>query len=387
MRKKALLFINGHLNTGGVEKSLLDILTHLDYETYEVDLLLTEKLGDYAPQLPPQVHVMLRSIEGTYGPLGRVLLQGIRRRDWFTVKMRLVFLLMRLFGSRCIALAKHLLTGGKEYDCVIGFRRGLCTEIAAYAVNAKRRITWWHHGSVNVEPEAYLEQVKPFSQVVAVSEGCRTMLQEAMPSLADRLVTIHNILNPETIRARAAEFQPYLDDGRIHIVSVGGLAPEKHFDNAIYAAKRLKELGVPFRWHLVGDGVLREELRKKAAGLEVTDCFLFEGNQVNPYPYIKNADLFVHPSYVESFGIVVTEALVLGIPCVVTKSTGVMEFLRDGENVLLTEQDPDALADGVLAVLHDNSLRRHLAANAHCPEQFMPDVVMKKIDTLLEEIA
>lgn len=384
MSKKALLFINGHLNTGGVEKSLLDILTHLDYEKYEVDLLLTEKLGDYAPQLPPQVNVLLRSIEGTYGPLGTVLLQGICRRDWFTVKMRLVFLLMRLFGSRCIGLAKHLLTGGKEYDCAVGFRRGLCTEIAAYAVNAKRRITWWHHGSVNVDPKAYLEQVKPFPQVVAVSEGCRTMLQEAMPSLADRLVTIHNILNPDTIRARAAAFQPYRDDGLIHIVSVGGLAPEKHFDNAIYAAKRLKELDVPFRWHLVGDGVLREELRKKAAELEVTDRFRFEGNQVNPYPYIKNADLFVHPSYVESFGIVVTEALALGIPCVVTKSTGVMEFLRDGENVLLTEQDPDALADGVLAVLRDDSLRRRLAANAHCPEQFLPDVVMKKIDTLLE---
>lgn len=384
MSKKALLFINGHLNTGGVEKSLLDILTHLDYEKYEVDLLLTEKLGDYAPQLPPQVNVLLRSIEGTYGPLGTVLLQGICRRDWFTVKMRLVFLLMRLFGSRCIGLAKHLLTGGKEYDCVVGFRRGLCTEIAAYAVNAKRRITWWHHGSVNVDPKAYLEQVKPFPQVVAVSEGCRTMLQEAMPSLADRLVTIHNILNPDTIRARAAAFQPYRDDGLIHIVSVGGLAPEKHFDNAIYAAKRLKELDVPFQWHLVGDGVLREELRKKAAELEVTDRFRFEGNQVNPYPYIKNADLFVHPSYVESFGIVVTEALALGIPCVVTKSTGVMEFLRDGENVLLTEQDPDALADGVLAVLRDDSLRRRLAANANCPEQFLPDVVMKKIDTLLE---
>lgn len=382
MSKKALLFINGHLNTGGVEKSLLDILTHLDYEKYEVDLLLTEKLGDYAPQLPPQVKVLLRSIEGTYGPLGTVLLQGFRRRDWFTVKMRLVFLLMRLFGSRCICLAKHLLTGGKEYDCVVGFRRGLCTEIAAYAVNAKRRITWWHHGSVNVDPKAYLEQVKPFPQVVAVSEGCRTMLQEAMPSLADRLVTIHNILNPDTIRARAAAFQPYRDDGLIHIVSVGGLAPEKHFDNAIYAAKRLKELDVPFRWHLVGDGVLREELRKKAAELEVTDRFHFEGNQVNPYPYIKNADLFVHPSYVESFGIVVLEAMALGIPCVVTRSLGPEEFIEDGINGLLTDQSPEALTDGVLRILEDRALYDSIRANSRCPEQYLPENVMKRIEEL-----
>ena len=61
--KKKILFINGHLNTGGVEKSLLDILTHLDYSKYEVDLLLTEELGDFAPQLPPQVQVLLQEQE------------------------------------------------------------------------------------------------------------------------------------------------------------------------------------------------------------------------------------------------------------------------------------------------------------------------------------
>ena len=49
---KKLLFINGHLITGGVEKSLLDILKHLDYEKFEVDLLLLEELGDYASEIP-----------------------------------------------------------------------------------------------------------------------------------------------------------------------------------------------------------------------------------------------------------------------------------------------------------------------------------------------
>lgn len=384
MKKKTLLFVNGHLNTGGVEKSLLDILLHLDYSKYEADLLLTEGLGDYASQLPPQVQVCCRSIEGTYGPLGKVLLQSIRRRDWFTLKMRLIFLLMRLFGSRCIALAKNLLTGGKEYDCVVGFRRGLCTEIAACAVNANRRITWWHHGSVNVDPEEYLAQTAPFDQIVAVSEGCRNMLLAAMPSLEDRLVVVHNILDPEMIRTKAAQFRPYAQSDPIHIVSVGGHVPEKHFDNAIRAAKVLKERKLSFRWHLVGDGPLRGELEALARELDVTDCFLFEGNQVNPYPYIQNADLFVHPSYVESFGIVVMEALALGVPCVVTKSAGVMEFIRDGENAVLAEPNPDALTEQVLTVLQNDSLRRHLAAKARCPEQFLPDVIMRKIDTLLE---
>lgn len=382
--KKKLLFINGHLNTGGVEKSLLDILTHLNYGKYDVDLLLTEHLGDYADQLPPQVNVILRSIEGTYGPLVKVIMSSIRNCDWFSLKMRIIFLLKRLFGEKKLALAEKMLTGGKHYDCVVGFRRGLCTQIAAYAVSADQRITWWHHGSVNVAASDYLAEVENFHQIIAVSESCRRMLAEAMPALEDRLVTIHNMLDPNTVWEKAEAFQPYVEMGVFHIVSVGGLVPEKHFENAIFAARKLKDQGIAFRWHLVGDGVLREELQKKAQDADVTDCFIFEGNQVNPYPYLKHADLFVHPSYVESFGIVVTEALALGVPCVVTKSTGVMDFLVDGENAMLTEQSAESLTEKTLELLQNDALRTQLRENVRCPEAFLPTVVMKEIDNLME---
>ena len=134
----------------------------------------------------------------------------------------------------------------------------------------------------------------------------------------------------------------------------------------------------------MGDGPLREELEQAARAANVTDCFAFEGNQVNPYPYIKQADLFVHPSYVESFGIVITEALALGVPCVVTKSLGVMDFLADGKNALLAEQDPNDLAGKVLQVLTDKALRAHLKDNAHCPERFLPAAIIQKIEKLLE---
>lgn len=384
MNKKKLLFINGHLNTGGVEKSLLDILSHLDYEKYEVDLLLTESLGDYASQLPPQVNVLLRGIEGTYGSLPKVIVNCVRKRDWFSFRMRIIFLLMKLFGQKQVHWAKNLLTGRKQYDCAIGFRRGLCTQIAAYAVNAKQRITWWHHGSINVDADAYLNEVKNCHWVVAVSAGCRRMLSKAMPALEDRLVTIHNMLDITSVKTKAEARNPYSERDLVHIVSVGGLVPEKHFDNAIFAARKLKDLDIAFRWHLVGDGVLRDELQQKAREADVTDCFIFEGNQVNPYPYMKHADLFVHPSYVESFGIVVTEALALGVPCVVTKSTGVMDFLVDGKNAVLTEQSAQSLTEKVLELLQNDTLCAYIRENAHCPEQFLPDAVIKRVEDLLE---
>lgn len=371
-----LLFINGHLNTGGVEKSLVDVLQHLDFGRYEVDLLLLEDLGDYAPFLPVQVHVQLRCLKNTYGSLTQSLFRCICERDWFCFRMRLIFLLMKLFGQDKISLAKHMLTGDKHYDCVIGYRRGICTQIASFAVDADRRLSWWHHGTVNVEAEAYLHEISSCHKIAAVSDGTKQMLAKAIPQLASKLVTIPNMLDAEKVEAQAAVCNPYQKKDLLHIVSIGGLVPEKHFQNAIQAAAQLKTEGISFQWHLVGDGVLHNQLVQCAKDAGVTDCFIFEGNQPNPYPYLKNADLFVHPSYVESQGLVVLEAMALGIPCVVTKSLGPCEFLKDGINGILTEQSPKSLTEQVVRILQDKELYERIRTNTHCPEQFMPGNIM-----------
>lgn len=378
-----LLFINGHLNTGGVEKSLLDILQHLDYNRYEVDLLLLEDLGDYASLLPPQVHVRLRCLENTYGSLAKCLIRCIRQRDWFCFRMRLIFLLMKLFGQKKISLAKHMLTDSQHYDCVIGYRRGICTQIASFAVDADRRFSWWHHGTVNVEAEPYLHEIANCHKIAVVSDSTRQMLADAIPQLASKLVTIPNMLDVEKVKVQADAFSPYKKENVFHIVSIGGYVPEKHFQNAIYAAKQLKAAGTSFQWHLVGDGILHNQLVQCAEDSGVTDCFIFEGNQPNPYPYLKNADLFVHPSYVESQGIVILEAMALGIPCVVTESMGPCEFIEDGINGILTAQNPESLAEKVLEILTNRGLYEHIKTNTHCPEQFAPAHVMKNIESLL----
>lgn len=371
-----LLFINGHLNTGGVEKSLLDILQSLDYSHYEVDLLLLEELGDYASLLPPQVHVQLRSLKNTYGSLGQSLIRCVRKRDWFCFRMRLIFLLMKLFGQNKISLAKQMLTGNKHYDCVIGYRRGICTQIASFAVDANRRLSWWHHGTVNVDPESYLYEVSNCHKIAVVSDSIKHLLTTEIPQLASKLVTIPNMLDAEKVRAQASVFTPYVKGSTLHIVSVGGFVPEKHFQNAIQTAKQLKCKGISFQWHLIGDGVLHNHLLQYAKDAGVSDVFLFEGNQPNPYPYLKNADLFVHPSYVESQGIVVLEAMALGIPCVVTKSLGPCEFIEDGINGVLTEQSPESLVEKVLEILTNKELYERIKANTRCPEQFAPENIM-----------
>ena len=376
--KKKLLFINGHMNTGGVEKSLLDILKHLDGSRYEVTLLLFEGVGDYAPEIPAQIHVELKNLKNTYGSLPGSLLRCIRQRDWFCFRMRLVFLMMQLFGQKQIRLGRKLLTGNRHYDCVIGFRPGICTQVAAFAVHADRRLTWWHHGEINVDRVSYLKAASACDRVVAVSQGCRELLEQAFPTLRNRLTVIPNMVDTDKIRQKAAAFRPY--PAGCHIVSVGRLSREKHFENAVSAAAALKGRGFRFQWHIIGDGAEKSDLEKQIRELNVADCVVLEGNQVNPYPFIRWADLFVHPSYVESQGLVVLEALALGVPCVVTKTIGTCGFIEDGRNGLMCDLNAESLLKEVAGMMSDRDLYLHIKSNSVIPGRFSPEEVMSQIE-------
>lgn len=379
---KHILFINGHLNTGGVERSLVDVLKHMDYEKYAVDLLLLEDTGDYASELPPEVNVLFRDLHNTYGSFASSVRRCIAARDWMCLRLRTLFLLRKFLGSRALKSAATLLLGEHHYDCVIGFRPGICADLAGYSVKAKRRITWWHHGEFYVDRVAYGAMCSKMNAVAVVSQSCKAMLQEKLPELESKLVCIPNMLDAVAIGQKAGN-SPYTGD-MLHIVSVGRLAPEKHFENVFPAAKALRQAGIDFAWHVIGAGPERSKLEALIVENDLKDHVILEGSKTNPYPYMKYADLFVHPSYVESQGLTVLEAMALGVPCVVTKSRGPCEFIVDGVNGLLTEQSPESLTEKVLSILTDKTLYQSIKESTVCPEQFAPDRVMKQIEALID---
>ena len=381
-KKQKILFINGHLNAGGVERSLVDILKHMDYTKYAVDLLLLEDTGDYAVELPPEVHVLFRDLHNTYGGFALSVRRCIAARDWMCLRLRTLFLLRKFLGSRALKSAATLLLGEHHYDCVIGFRPGICADLAGYSVKAKRRITWWHHGEFYVDRVAYGAMCSRMDAVAVVSRACREMLQDHLPELADKLICVSNMLDASAILQKV-EHTPYAKND-LCIVSVRRFAPEQHFENIVPAAKALQAMNLAFMWHIVGDGSERARVEMLITENGLKDYVILEGSKTNPYPYMKYADLFVHPSYIESQGLTVLEAMALGVPCVVTKSRGPCEFIVDGVNGLLTEQSPESLAEKVLSILTDKTLYQSIKENTVCPEQFAPDRVMKQIEALID---
>ena len=119
------------------------------------------------------------------------------------------------------------------------------------------------------------------------------------------------------------------------------------------------------RLTIVGDGGERAGLEKLVAARGLADRIRFAGSR--PRPEIRDllhrSDVFALASRLEAFGIAVLEARAAGLPVVTLKASGARDFLADGKDALLVEDDRQ-LADALRRLILDPQLRRNLAAAA-----------------------
>lgn len=149
--KKKILFINGHLDSGGCERSLIDVLKKLDYKKYEVDLLLLEHTGDYLEEVPEEVNIKVYSLDNAFGRLVPCLVRAIRKKDWFSFWFRVEYICGTKVSRHFMVCMRKLFKDlRKSYDIVIAYRPGICTELAAFTFQANKKISWWHHGEMNL---------------------------------------------------------------------------------------------------------------------------------------------------------------------------------------------------------------------------------------------
>lgn len=385
--KTDILFVNGHLNVGGVERSLIDTLKHLDYDKFNVDLLLLEDLGNYACEVPKQVNIILKDTRAAYGPIIRTLLGNLAKRDWFSLKFRIATLVIRLLGDVGYKWLATLLVGGKNYDIAIAYRVGISADIVAHSITANKKLCWWHHGSI--KPNDDLGQLSYFTNIVAVSQGVKDMLIEQRATLSNKITVIPNMVDVEQIcRMGDSEVDPYSDDGSLKFITVGRIVVEKHIENVVEAAVRLRADGrLKFKWYVVGDGELYDDIAKRISEANIEEQVILCGRLANPYPYIKYADMMIHTSHIESQGLVIQEAMALGTPCVVTRSVGPSEFIIDGENGVMVEPTVDSLIDGIYRLAEDTALQAKIIANgrATLTQGFTPQVVIEKIEKIIEK--
>lgn len=136
-----------------------------------------------------------------------------------------------------------------------------------------------------------------------------------------------------------------------YIVSVGRLVEGK---NLSFLLDCMSLLPQTINLVIVGDGPLRNQLKNKCIDLNIMNRVFFLGSVDNPYPYIKNAQVLVHTSKKEGFGLIFLEALILDTPIVATESIGGMRDILKGEILenQIVKPDINKLAEKILETIN-----------------------------------
>ncbi len=163
---------------------------------------------------------------------------------------------------------------------------------------------------------------------------------------------IYNPVYKDKILQLADAFVPV---ERKYIVFVGRLIPDKGVHELLKAFVLLRERGaITHKLVFVGSGNCEKELRLHALRVGLHDQVIFTGFQENPYPYIKNAQLLVLPSYSEAMGYVAVEASILGVAYLVSNFAAGKEFFPQENTFDMAESESDFIAnlgDKMLALL------------------------------------
>ena len=177
-----------------------------------------------------------------------------------------------------------------------------------------------------------------------------------------------------------------LSDGRFNIVCMGRFTPQKGFDRLLEALNALKERSITgFHVTILGDGYERTILQQKVREYELESIVTMPGYVDNPYPIIKQADLFALTSRDESFSLAVAEAMVLGIPVMSTRCTGPVELLKNGDAGWLVENSTEGILSGLERILTDPVCYQELLAKAKAnTNNFDMDEQISKVESLID---
>lgn len=228
---------------------------------------------------------------------------------------------------------------------------------AGLAGAASRLVITWHGYAVS-EPQRLSQigytLIPLLSRVagasIAVSDGLRTNLVTRFRSAPDRTRRIYNPVRvddiPAGLDAGALAARPPL------VLAVGRLLPDKGFMTLLQAFARLHTPQA--RLVILGEGPQRADLQAEIARLGLTGRVDLPGHVVEPWSYFTKARCFVSASLMESFGLVLVEALAHGLPVVSTDCGATAEVLGDGRfGTLVPVGDTQAIARAIDAQLAD----------------------------------
>ena len=368
------------MEIGGAESSLIGLLEALDPKRVDIDLFIYSHQGVFMNAIPDYVNVLpeIRIWSTMEKPMKKVLLMGYPH----VVLARLIakWRTKRFYkrnpsdlphcagfayiGEGCAKVVPGLKKFG-IYDLAISYMSP--HDFVLKHVSAKRKIAWIHtdYNQISINVEKELPIWGAYDKIISISKDVTQAFLRVFPTLKGKIVECENMMPKRWIEKNATSKTveaDYRREGVVTLCSVGRISYAKNYDNIPHIAAELKKIGgkdFKFHWFIVGPGN-HSNIDSVAKELGADDVITFLGPSDNPYPYIKNCDIYVHPSRYEGKSIVVREAQILCKPVIITNYPTAQSQINNGADGIICELDNEKIAEAIHDLATNEKMRERL---------------------------
>lgn len=392
--KKKVLFVIESLAVAGAERSLISLLSLFDFSQYDVDLQLFRQGGELERFLPSEVHLLPPFDYSEFIAnrnkvrLGRKDLRKSLARLRFSVSLRIgPRRPMDVARKYWKAVKNCIPINRKYYYAAIAYSQGVPSFYVVEKVQAGIKLSWVNaihqlsHRNHSFQTPYYHQ----FQYVVCVSKPVQVAILKEFSFLENKTFVFQDQINVSMIRLLAEEGQTLINSKDPIILTVARFAKVKGYDLALDACKILKDRSIPFKWYIIGEGPLKQEILSFIDNNGLKEHVILLGTFANPYPYFKAATLYVQTSRKEGFGLSIAEARVLGKPVVTTEFDAVWQQMVQGKNGLVVPQDPVAIADAIERMLTERDLYDSIVSYL-AQESFESGDTLSRFYGLLEDM-
>ena len=380
--KKRILIINSHFGIGGIETAMVNMANAL-CEEYDVDLFVFYPEGPMKERLDPRVNILKSNF--ALKALVISAKEAIKEKNPFVfIFNRLGAIWSHIFDNRLpIYLALKTFHKLGNYDLAISYRQeNQKKELASGYVRfldrcviASKRVAWVHFDATAF-PEMQNFNRKYYQKadkIIGVSAAVSTAFEKMNSQLACKMDYCYNIINYKEIYQKSLEEQKesYPKDKFI-CFSACRLSKGKGIERTISAIETVMKEQNDILWYIAGDGPQRQSILNIIKEKNLQDQIILLGQLNNPYPYIKNADLFLLTSYHEAAPVVYMEAKALKTPVFTTRTLSSEEML--GNMAFICENSEEGIHnafDGLMKnreristvrnILNNNSVNNDVA--------------------------
>lgn len=348
------------MESGGVSKSMSSLVNTIDTDKYAVDLLVVNPVGIFMNSIPKEINLITEESNALFLSSFPANMPKLLKKGY------LKLFVMRFFSALFMKInrgwAGWILSRGikplqKEYDLAVDFNGQQQLYYLVDKIKAKKKVSFFHSdyakwGFYYGMDKRYYPKV---DRIFTISETCVQAMKRYFPDQEDNIKLFENISNEKFIQQMALE--SIEDIGENAIISVGHLSEKKGTPLAFQSAEVLKDRGVKFKWYFLGYNTRDYDYESIINQKQLRNHIVLLGIKANPYPYIKQADIVVHPSQFEGKSIALDEAKILAKPIVVTNFSTVSDQFENRVNATICAMDEISLADAIEELLGDEKLR------------------------------